>query len=848
MHKHLLTALWRLRRIEPSHHLDSGVLDQIAAGAADEEWLTVPQMPAMVHDVLLRHGVIEEPWLPGRAAKCQWVAEKDWVYSTSFAADGPGAAGRQWFLRFKGLDTIVDVYLNGEKIASSRNMYRELRVDVTGRLAPRNTLALHFHTVFVRSEGRLIPLKEAAGDPEQPVVRPANNYGTYLGSNPCFSRVGVFGDVILEAVNVAEIRDLMIGAAVSDDMKRGIVSARIEGFSRAAKTIARVRLVAPGGEEARSLEFPLKVEDNAFGETVEAAVDNPQLWWPRGYGDQALYEAEVTLIADGREEQCERRRVGFRRVTMPEPLHFRVNGVPVRLWGGNWVTPDWKTEVWDQQRATRLFDIAENANFNAFRVWAPVRNPADGFYDLADERGFMLWQDFHAISYSSDGRNRHRAREEATLQIKALKHHPSILMWCGGNEAAMWHDKEFRGPGGQWPGRVVVEEDVKSVCEDLDPDRYFHPNSPYHGIDANDPQAWDTHGYTNMWYVPGYDYLVFASEDTRISTPPLHSLKRFFAPEDLWPKDYSPVWIHGCEHPWPEAWRKHTTGSSEKKTGPIEQLHDATDPASLVYRLGMAASIYYQDVIERQRRGRPADDPSGRRRCGGYLVWKYNDSWPQFYSGKVDYFLEPYQVYYMLRRAYAPVLLSFDVSNYIWLWAVNDSREPCEGEVTIRLFHLDKNETVSEVFRRISVSPDQSVVAGRLDEIGIGAFRREHILYACLKDLQGRLLARTYALGDIERRLKFPDARLDVRVVNGALAITTDKFARSVCLEGDAEGDAFGWMFEDNWFDLLPSEEKIVRVLGRHNRGRITARPWFSPYATVVDYDTHPARSAGEHR
>jgi hypothetical protein len=124
-----------------------------------------------------------------------------------------------------------------------------------------------------------------------------------------------------------------------------------------------------------------------------------------------------------------------------------------------------------------------------------------------------------------------------------------------------------------------------------------------------------------------------------------------------------------------------------------------------------------------------------------------------------------------------------------------------------------------------------------LDEAGIGTFYRDHVLYACLCDAEGRVIARTNAYADVERRITFPKARLDVQVQeSGALVLSTDRFARSVVLEGDAEGDAFGWFFEDNWFDLLPSEGKVVRVLGEHARGRITARAWYSPYVTAVDW------------
>jgi beta-mannosidase len=824
-----LTHGWRLKKLSPTRRLDAGVLAEAAGG---EGWLEIPAMPAMVHDVLLHHGVIETPWLPGRAEACRWVAEQDWVYAVGFG----GSEARECSLRLKGLDTIVDVYLNGELIGASSHMHRELRLDVTGRLEAENTLVLHFRSVFEQSEGGPKRVGHVDGDRARPVIRPGQNYSTYLGPNPYFSRVGVFGEVLLEGVDAAEIGELVVGAAVSEDLSRGTVTVQARGTSRAEDTRLRVRLVGPNGEEAGAVEAGVGVQGGAFETTAEIGIDGPELWWPRGYGEQPLYRVEVALVADGEEEQREERRVGFRRVMMPEPLHFEVNSVPVRMWGGNWVSPDWVTVVWNDERAARLFDIAENANFNAFRVWGPSEPPADGFYELADERGFMVWQDFHGMAYGPDEANRERCREDAALQLKRLKHHPAIMLWCGGNEAAMWHESEFRGPGGPWPGRVVVEEDLQQVCDALDPDRYFHPNSPYHGLDANDPQEWDTHGYTNMWYVPGYDYLVFASEDTRISPPPLHSVRRFFADEDVWPEDYSPAWTHGCEHPWPESWMKYTTGQSWMKTGPIEQLHDATDGASLVYRLGMGAALYYQDMVERQRRGRAADDPSDRRRCGGYLVWKYNDSWPQVYSGKVDYFLEPYISYYALKRAYAPVLLSLEVGAYIWLWAVNDGVEPVQGEVTMQLLHLDKNEVTKEVVRQVTIAPDQSVVVARLDEVGIGTFRREHILYACLRDGEGRVLARANALGHIERWVRFPDARLEVEVVEGALVLRTDKFARSVVLEGDADGDEFGWLFEDNWFDLAPGEEKRVRVLGRHERGRITARAWHSPHVTEVGW------------
>jgi hypothetical protein len=281
---------------------------------------------------------------------------------------------------------------------------------------------------------------------------------------------------------------------------------------------------------------------------------------------------------------------------------------------------------------------------------------------------------------------------------------------------------------------------------------------------------------------------------------------------------------------------RYTTSSSWKKTGPVEQFYDATNPAELVYRLGMAEGLYYQDTIERQRRGRPADEDSERRIAGGYLVWKFNDSWPQIYSGKVDYFCEPYIPYYVIRRAYSPVLLSFEVGIYVWLWVVNDTPLPIEGEVTLQLFHLYENRIVKQIGRQIKIAPGSSIQVIRLDQAGIGTFHRDHVLYASLCNTHGKSITRTSVLADIERKITFPDAKLDVQVRDGTLVITTDRFARAVVLEGNADGDEFGWFFEDNWFDLLPGETKVVRVLGHHKHGRISARAWYSPYTTEIEW------------
>jgi beta-mannosidase len=814
---------WAVKSFEPSAALDGAIIAEAEIAGRGEEWLAVGEMPAMVHDILLRQGKIENPLLPRGLEKCAWVATKDWVYAVQFPAGALTAESR---LCFRGLAAKTDVYLNGNRIATHDDKLTGLSVDVTGRLQSRNTLVLHVHAPSPLKEGESLPTRN-----------PRNS--TYLGPNPGLSTLGVFDRVFLEVTHGTLMTEVVADASLDESLTLGTVTVDVSGITNQPTTAVKVRLIGPDGAVAAESLSPAAVRDGTFQARSVLTVKQPQLWWLRGYGDPTLYRVEVSLRIEDQKHQAESRTIGFRRIDWTEPMHFRINGVPVFLRGGDWVTPNLLTDVWDQARHDRLFDMAENANFNAFRIWGVEPSPQDPFYEMADARGFLLWQDFTQLPMKPDPESIAVCTERATRMIKRLKHHPSILSWCGCNEAAMWWHEDYRRDftdRGPWEG-LAASEAVEAVCRQLDPDRHYQPSAPYGGENANDPREGSTNGYTNMWFVPGYDYLNFATEDTRIAAPVLHSLKRFMAPEDLWPEGYNTLRLYGNTRPFPESWLPYTTGSSWKKTGPVEQFYDADDAAGLVYRLGMAESLYYRDTVERQRRGRPGAEPGDRRCSGGYLVWKYNDSWPQVYSAKVDYFLEPYHVYYELRRAYAPVLLSFDFDTYIYLWAVNDTRAPVSGTVRIQLYHLEQEKFRKEIIRDVTVAPGKSKVVVRLDQAGIRAFRKEHLLFATLTDASGNVLARTNALADIERRLTFPEARLTVTVEDDHLAITTDKFARSIHLDGDADGDPFGWFFEDNYFDLLPGETKIVRILGDHRSGTITARAWFSPHTTTVDWE-----------
>ncbi|MBW7458684.1 hypothetical protein K0U00_32035, partial [Paenibacillus sepulcri] len=572
-----------------------------------------------------------------------------------------------------------------------------------------------------------------------------------------------------------------------------------------------------------------------WGHSCELTIDSPRLWWPRGYGGQPLYEVAVEVLVNGEVRDREVKQIGFRDVVMAKPLDFVINGRPVKLWGALSAPIQGITHCWDNEKSNLLLDMLENCNMNAQRVWGGCDRYDDAFYREADKRGILVWQEFfHDYGMFPDTPDyRELCRKEAEYQVKRLKHHPSILLWCGGNECFM--GAEFELPGESYIGGEIFLEDYRNVCGTLDPDRYYHINSPSGGSYSNDPLEGDTHSYTNTWYVPGADYPVFIAEEIRTSPPAVKSFVRYMGEERAWPAGYSGMITRKDQYPWPDTWTERTTTFGWRKIPPIEQFYDSDDLESAVYKFGAAHGLYLRKIIENNRRGKPSASPEGERITKGHFVCRWNDPWPVIYGSMIDYYFEPYIPYYAVKRAYEPVLLSFDVNNFIHLWVVNDSPEDVGGTLFIKLFNPTANGFAGEMTRKVAVPRGESKLIANLNEFN--QFSREYILYACLVDGTGKVVARTNDFVDIEKHLKFPEARLNMEINGNYLMLTTDRFARSIELGGSDEGDEFGWLFEDNYFDLLPGEEKRIRIWGRHTKGIISAKPYYSPFVTKVSFN-----------
>jgi hypothetical protein len=300
-------------------------------------------------------------------------------------------------------------------------------------------------------------------------------------------------------------------------------------------------------------------------------------------------------------------------VESPSALEFLVNGKQVRLWGGSMDPLQGYTHCWQPERARRLFTMVENANMNTLRIWGEGHPLPDAFYEEADKRGILIWQDFfmgHG-AFPDTPAYRKKLLSEARELILRIRHHACLLMWCGGNESIMGAEHD----GKQMSGNEVLYEEFPALLKELDPHRYYHPSSPSGGAWANDPREGDYHTYNCVIEYPYQDYPNFTSECIRTAPPVAHSLRRFIK-GDLWPAGYDGKFRYGDTFPFPDNWALRTCHRvrGEIKTGPYWEYYDADNAEQLIYRFAAAYGKDLRKELERIRMGSPdGKAPPSRR-------------------------------------------------------------------------------------------------------------------------------------------------------------------------------------------------------------------------------------------
>ena len=809
-----LDTNWLLKGLESPCPPDWTALSSLFSDASAT--FPLPHFPMQVHDVLLAYGIIENPNIHG-INRDLWIHERDWVYCCRFSAqeDVPS------LLNFDGVDTFADVWLNGTLLGSCKDVYLSWRYDVTHLLHAENTLIVYFHAAQSVLNKFPLPERYAGLVPKISAARVfRTGYHDYCGPSPCLIRCGLYAPVTLRQAQPVLLEAFTYDALLTENGD-GLVQIQLTWISQ-ADTPYTVSLTDEQGTVAAAASGAAA----QGSQQLSLSVRQPERWYPWTHGTPACYTLTVQA-----ENEVLSRTVGFRQIDISDTLLFHVNGMPVRMWGANLMHLDTLTNCYDPDKMTKMLDLAQLANCNMLRIWGEADKLPEIFYEECDRRGILLWQDFllGCSLYSEEQDQLSLYRQEAEMLLRTRRHHPCIALWCGGNE--LYLAQEYQHPDAPVYGEKIIREVFPEVCMRLDPHRRYYPSSPCGGSFANDPQCGDTHGYTHLWFVPGHSYPHFLSENCRVSTPTWQSMKQMMKPDELW--DAGPHAFtaqHPCEIP--ESWRKHTPNEGWLKLGPVEHYRDAETPQEMVHRICAAHAEYIHEQVGRFRRGRAPWENAGIRHTNGHLLWRLNDNSNVISFGVVDYFLRPGHAYYEMKRCYAPVFASVALDDHAGVYLTNDTVRTVFGTVEVSLFHLVNNVYTRQRSLSFTLEPDATALLCTLDEWG--QIRREQVICVRVFDESKTLIAEAIQPLAIERHLPYPmHAGLSLTASSDVLLLCCQHYARCVTLYGDG-GE---YLFEDNFFDLLPGETKRIRVLRSPSSGIIYAETAYDSTAVSCQWN-----------
>jgi beta-mannosidase len=637
-------------------------------------------VPGSVHLDLLRAGEIPDPFFGRNELDVAWIGEREWVYRCGFDAP-PGMADRRHVLvRFLGLDTLATVRLNGRVVLRADNMHRTWEVDVTGRLqAAGNELEVTFASPLkaVRRLQRQRPLPgwwDMMCEPGGSWLRKELcNFGWDWG--PALVTAGVWRPVELVAFDADTLDHVHVRQRHAD----GVVTLHAEGAPGAWLTASRHGVVVASGR----------------GPVV---IEEPELWWPNGLGEQPLYDVAVEL-ADG--SAGHHLRIGLRTMsldTSDDSFAFSCNGVPFFAKGANWIPADAVVGRASPEHIRRLVDDAADVHMNMLRVWGGGVYEDDAFYDACDERGICVWQDFMfacATYPSFDAGFMATVRAEAEDNVRRLRHHACMALWCGNNELEMGLVDDEWGPAamGRDDYRALFEELLPEVVAELDPDSAYWPASPHAPGDAH---VWDVwHGGRPFdWYRSSSP--LFVSEFGFESLPCPRTVESFTTPEDQ--NLTSPVLDH------------HQRGTVAGSSGTGHLVRQMLDwfraPCGFeeaVWQTQILQAIAVGIGIEHWRTQMP--------RTMGALYWQLNDAWPGWSWSSIDYAGRWKALHYAARRLFAPVLLAAVVepgTHKLAAHVCNDGRAPVSGELRVEVTRADGTPVRELAPRRVKVGAQQS--------------------------------------------------------------------------------------------------------------------------------------------
>ncbi len=761
-------------------------------------------VPGCIHLDLLKHGIIDDPYYRDNEAKQQWVSRTDWIYECKFIIPREIIDEYNNFtLRCDGLDTLCEVKLNGVSVGKADNMHRCWKFPIENALrSGENTLEVIFESPVNACEEKQakFPLNSNKYSPFSPegkshLRKEMANFGWDWG--PCLITSGIWRDIYVEAWKGARINDVHFSQKHSKDSVELKIHTDIMGSYQGMTVSGEI------------LSEKISV---AAGDEITFEIPDPKLWWPNGMGEQHLYTIKIELKnSEGQLIDSLEKQIGLRTIELVrdkdewgESFYFKVNGQKFFAKGANWIPPDTFAPLVDAAWRQRLLEDSRDANMNMIRVWGGGVYEEDDFYDCCDKLGLMVWQDimFACAAYPADDEFLDNVEKELDDNVKRLRHHPCIALWCGNNEL----EQRLYKPGKDWPElppreyEKIFDRMIPDYLSGLSNDIPYWPCSPHSPVgprsDHNNQSCGDTHLW-NVWHhgEPFEWYLSsrprFCSEFGFQSFPDLSTIKKCTAENDRFVNSRIM-----------EYHQRSRIGNKAIIQYMADWLPLTGDFEDTIIASQILQGISMKFAIEQWRRNMPC--------CMGALYWQLNDCWPGPSWSTIDWELNRKASYYFVKRAFAPEMVSIVADSELNKYAIhlcNDNTEEFSGQLIWSL--TDTNgKLLSTEEMNVKIPPSASL---KLKELDMADHDEKSICW-CKLIKDGEILSSDFASFEKPKDMHVANPELDIKIKEDGSSFIVDIMAMTNTFWTFIELDDIQISCSDNFFSMRSGEMRRIEI------------------------------------
>lgn len=793
-------------------------------------------VPTTMYQVLFENGDLLDPYVAENDRILTALSEDDYMFFRTFHVDETILAHEKVEIEFLGLDTLTSIYINDKLIGRTNNMHCEYTFDIKEIVhIGNNTIRVEFDspTKFITQAQNKDPLWGIANPiPGYEHLRKAHHmFGWDWG--PQLPDMGIWRPVNIKAYNYAKLSNCYITQIHRDEyvlLKIGIE----------VQTPDDKEFKPFSGHEEFS--FDVKVEDR-FGKVVGTvhsktcdvalSIEEPELWWPNGYGEQPLYTVYIDMLKNGVVFDRLSKRIGLRTVTMTrekdefgESFDMTVNGLRIFAMGADYIPEDILINTMNRERTYNLLEDCKLANFNHMRVWGGAFYPDDYFYDLCDEFGLLVWQDFMFACgvYRLTKKFKESIALEVKQNVRRIRHHACMALWCGNNEMEMgfvdWgipQDELLR-----LDYLLMYEKLIPDIVSEHDPNTFYWPASPSsgggfinpNGDDKGDVHYWEVfHGNKHYKEVRKH-YFRFASEFGMQAFPDMRTIEAFAKEEE-----------RGIYGPVMENHNKCLGDINGNMKIMMNMAGEFGLPKSLddiVYISQLFQGETIRCAVEHFRRN--------RGRCMGSTYWQVNDNWPVSSWASIDYYGRWKALHYMVKRFYAPSLVSgYEKGTKGFIHVSNESRNVLKGTLDYQIRHIEQG-VLEDYSVPVALEPCTSSQIASVDiKKYLKHYGDERNLYLSFQLWQTdenndseQCVSSDSILFVAHKHFNFEPAAITSEVFEDekgfGIRLTSSTFARSV----GVTFRTFDAILSDNYIDLLPKETVELRIIKSNELSGLT--------------------------